>query len=896
MSRQAPKYAIIMAGGKGSRMRSSDRHKTCFLIDGKPAINHAIETYSSCGITRHVVVVGAMAEQVMETVSRQFAGTMFAYQPEQLGTADAARKGAEILAHLDDGQGVLVVAGDKIIESSALEKLINLFVAEDCDLAFLIRKKGDDVGLGRILMNSAGGVTANVEARDIHQRRIYRWIHEAAEAGNPPSKQEISREIAAVFNKERAAKAFGELWDRMQETESALSANELLGLVPPEMTVFEFAGDAGGFTPEEAESTPFVNQSVYLIRLGALRYALPRLDSSNAQQEEYLPDIITLLASHPDYQVRSLLLGDPFQVMGFNDPEELLRIEEHIQSRKQARMSPALAPSPAFRSIPQWRESFEKLKAGDRDHDQQLWNELGSIYGGDEQTLRGRMDAYLSVLDHAGRRFRQDEGVLIVRSPGRVNLLGRHIDHQGGNCNLMTIGYETIIVAHPRQDDRILLHNTDSERFPDRDFRIGDLIADLPWDDWLSLVNSDTVSQMVSLAKGDWSQYVKAACIRLQKRFAATRLFGADMVIQGEIPIAAGLSSSSALLVGAVEAMVAINKLDTFPSQLVDLCGEGEWFVGTRGGSADHAAIKLGQKGKVVKVRFFEFSVEKTVPFPDNHVLVVCDSGIKAQKTQDARDQFNQRITCYRIGFLLIKQLFPQYAPILHHLRDVNVDNLGVPLSWIYKILLRLPEAATHEELKAMLSEEDLDRAFSVYNPDGLYPIRGVVLFGLAESQRSRLYADLLEQDRLEEIGELMRISHDGDRVSRSDEGGNSSAFQAPTSNTALLDLIDDLESGEPERVVRAQLEKQPGSYHCSIPEIDRMVDISVRCDGVIGAQLAGAGLGGCMMVLIRTDGVDGLTRALAEGYYGPAGREPVILTCRPIAGSDMLLSETLEI
>ena len=62
-----------------------------------------------------------------------------------------------------------------------------------------------------------------------------------------------------------------------------------------------------------------------------------------------------------------------------------------------------------------------------------------------------------------------------------------------------------------------------------------------------------------------------------------------------------------------------------------------------------------------------------------------------------------------------------------------------------------------------------------------------------------------------------------------------------------VLDLapsFEDLESGEPERVERAQLHWQPGSYRCSVPEIDHMVDLALRVEGVVGAQLAGAGLG----------------------------------------------------
>ena len=233
------------------------------------------------------------------------------------------------------------------------------------------------------------------------------------------------------------------------------------------------------------------------------------------------------------------------------------------------------------------------------------------------------------MIQKAARLLDEEERILLVRSPGRVNLMGRHVDHQGGHCNLMTIGYETLMVVHPRNDDRMRIYNLDGMRFPERQFSIGELIADLPWEDWLSLINSEQVSNMVLNADGDWSQYVKAAVLRLQKKFSSVRLRGVDMVVHGDIPIAAGLSSSSALVVATAEAMVSVNQLDTFPSQFVDLCGEGEWFVGTRGGSADHAAIKLGQRGKVVKVTFFPFAVQDIVSFPEEYVLVVCDSGVK---------------------------------------------------------------------------------------------------------------------------------------------------------------------------------------------------------------------------------------------------------------------------
>jgi len=80
-----------------------------------------------------------------------------------------------------------------------------------------------------------------------------------------------------------------------------------------------------------------------------------------------------------------------------------------------------------------------------------------------------------------------------------------------------------------------------------------------------------------------------------------------DCAVTGDIPVAAGLSSSSAVLVAVAHAAVAINDFDLEPRQFVDLCGEGEWFVGSRGGAADHAAIRFGRRGSIAHVRFFPF-------------------------------------------------------------------------------------------------------------------------------------------------------------------------------------------------------------------------------------------------------------------------------------------------
>jgi N-acetylgalactosamine kinase len=910
MGGRSPHYTIVLAAGEGTRMGSSTLHKVCFPIDGQPAINRALKVYDECGIRQHILVVGALAGQVVETVGAAFDNVIFVYQADRLGTAHAAQQAMKVLEGLESEQDVLLVAGDRIIKSSVLEQLFDLYYSQSCDMVVLAVPGRQKSSQGRLVTGARGQLVGIVEAADIRQRHVYRKLHELARHGSVPDRGGLYDVIRVGFAGDenqppdvKYEKAFGDLWHALAVDKRDLSAAELLRFIPDHKTKFEFSDEPGQTlikTPAQVEKSDWLNTSVYLMKTGALKYALSRLDRDNAQREEYLSGMVYRLSlaierDRRKYKIKYLPVKDPGGVLGFNNPSELLEVEASIKSnRKKPAFEKVLSQS-SYRKIVDWLASFEGIANRGQTVDELLRQELAELYGAETEVILERAQAYISTLKHAVGVVDPDKKVFIVRSPGRVNIMGRHIDHQGGICNLMAIGYETLMIVRPREDDLVRIFSLNSDHFPDREFSIGKMVEDLPWDDWFSLINSEKVSEMVQTYGGDWAQYIKAAVLRLQKKFTTEKLSGMDLVVSGNIPMAAGLSSSSTLVVGTAEAAVTINGLDTSPAQLVDLCGEGEWFVGTRGGSADHTAVKFGQKGKVVKVTFFDFSILDTVPFPQEYVLVVCDSGLKAQKTGNARDLFNHRVCCYRMGFLLIKKHFPQYASALEHLRDVNMKKLNIPLSWIYRILLHLPRGATRDELRAVLPDVDLDVFFSQHDPppDGLYPIRGVVLYGLAEMERAKLFADAMKGGRVEDVGHLMNISHDGDRVISIHDDGSEASYRAPTSNDYILSLIEDLESGDLERVSRAQLQWQPGSYSCSLPDIDRMVHISMQTDGVAGAQLAGAGLGGCMMVFTHRDAVSNLVHNLTEQYYVPHARPPATLTCRPVAGSNVLLRES---
>ncbi len=517
--------------------------------------------------------------------------------------------------------------------------------------------------------------------------------------------------------------------------------------------------------------------------------------------------------------------------------------------------------------------------------------EFHGIYGDSPELIEERRQAYIKTLTAFGRTFGYTNRVIISRSPGRINLMGRHVDHQGGHINQMAINREVLMVVQRRHDDRVVVQNVDRERFEPVTFVIGEEYTSDAAGNWQRWVDSDEIKGRLAQTQGNWGNYVRAALFRLQDVHRSTPLYGMNMMVHGNIPIAAGLSSSSAIVVGTAEAAVRINELALQPQQFVDLCGEGEWYVGTRGGSGDHAAMKFGAKGSIAHVRFLPFHVEGFVQFPQGYRLVVCQSHGQAHKAAGTRNIFNSKVATYRLGFLLIQEKFPHHAPKLEHLRDVNAEHLGVDLAEIYEMLRALPERATRAEIREMLAgkhEDKLAEYFSTHDePPGGYELRKVCLFGLGECARTKICPSFLRNGDIVGFGELMKISHDGDRVSRRVDGGME-PYDNEFRDTEIDGLIADLRSGAPERVERAQMHHRPGGYGCSTEGIDFMVDTACAVEGVAGAQLAGAGLGGCIMVLVKDEAVPALVERLTAEYYNndPEEAKQKIEACVPIDGS----------
>lgn len=792
--------SIIMAGGKGTRMGSTTKHKVCFDIAGVPAVNRAIEIYNLCGIKRHCIVIGYRAGQVIETVGNRFENVFFAYQDQPRGTGHAVSIGAKLLEAMNFDGSVFVIAGDKVIQPQAINRLLKIFRQHNCDLAFVTGPRQFAPDSGVIVYNTRGHVVADVEIKEIKKAKESRQCFRFS-SGDTFTAREVDQNFA----------------------------------------------DA--------------NLSVYLFKAEALFTGLKKIPPATATREQYFTDIIEVLAADSRRVVEAVPIHDRTEVMAYNNPQELLDIQDVYRAavrRPRADVGAEQWPV-TLKTAEKWVATFTRPSQKVKQFFHHVYGELPE------------MQRYSQLANGFAEQFGAKTKFAIIRSPGRVNLMGRHIDHQGGETNIMAIDREVLMAVAPRDDDAINLCNRNNQQFFARNFRISDEVSRLDWDDWLTVVNGPALQRMLTEARGDWGNYVKAAVFRLQEQFRDKKLCGMDIFVDGNIPMAAGLSSSSALVVAAAEATVAFNHLPIETQQLVDLCGEGEWFVGTRGGAADHAAIKLSQRGIVTHVGFFPFRVIKTAPFFKDCALVICNSGESAQKSHGAKAIFNQKVMSYHIGRALINKMFPQYAPAIKHLRDVNCETLRCDRADIFRVLSALPVtislARVREELTDASEEERaaLERLLSNQSePAAGYPVRDVCLFGLAECARSQEAIGALAAGDPVRFGELMNLSHDGDRVA----DANGHDHNGSLSDADFQRLI--------EQAGRHPLHLQPGGYACSTKTIDRIVDTVKKLPGVFGAQLAGAGLGGCTMILAKTGAAGRVVEKLNQLGYQADIMRPV--------------------
>jgi galactokinase len=222
--------------------------------------------------------------------------------------------------------------------------------------------------------------------------------------------------------------------------------------------------------------------------------------------------------------------------------------------------------------------------------------------------------------------------------PGRIEFLGKHTDYAGGRSLVCAIDRGIAMVVSARSDSTLCMIDAVSG----------------------SRIEFELSPDLTPVA-GEWSNYPMTVARRVARNFAG-RFGGADIAFASDLPPAAGLSSSSALMIATFLALDGVNDLRNRPEYVANIRSDedlasylatvengqtfgtliGDAGVGTLGGSQDHTALLCGREGMLRQYGFCPVTHERDVPLPPDHVFVVAVSGVVANKTGEARELYNR--------------------------------------------------------------------------------------------------------------------------------------------------------------------------------------------------------------------------------------------------------------
>jgi galactokinase len=241
----------------------------------------------------------------------------------------------------------------------------------------------------------------------------------------------------------------------------------------------------------------------------------------------------------------------------------------------------------------------------------------------------------------------------LVSAPGRVNLIGEHIDYHGLAVLPMAMRRSVRVAFRARADRTI--RAVSAGGYGCREFA---------WDPLL-----------VPTTSGDWENYLRAAAQAVAGKWGIG--FGLDAAIVSDLPAAAGLSSSSALIVAFTLSLLEANRRRPSFQELMEILPEGEQFVGTRGGGMDHAASLASQEGCASLIEFDPLSV-RPIAVPEDWAFLVAHSLTVAEKAGAAREQYNARRAA---GTTALKRLgFRSYRAAIQGRTPADLEALAKSL------------------------------------------------------------------------------------------------------------------------------------------------------------------------------------------------------------------------
>jgi galactokinase len=456
-------------------------------------------------------------------------------------------------------------------------------------------------------------------------------------------------------------------------------------------------------------------------------------------------------------------------------------------------------------------------------------------------------------------KFKNDYGrpaEFVSRSPGRVNLIGEHIDYSLYQVLPMAVTVDVLVAVavHPTATGSvptIRMSNVEDWKFPSREFEIP-VDGDIPIDATLH----------------EWTNYFKSglngAFRLLRKRNPSFTPAGMDIVVHGTVPAGSGLSSSTAFVCASALAVLAANGKQTVDkNELCQLTIVSERAVGVNSGGMDQVASVFSLRGSATYVSFVPELKAEPVKFPSTKpelTFLVAQSFVKSFKAVTAPICYNLRVVeCTLASSVLAKliglkrELPADQSPLQISLRGFQNTYFEEKSGIKDNLKTNIKDFQAQLEKLIELVEEYLPQKEG-YTREEIAGILGISLEELNQQYMSRFVVQgerfKLRQRALHVYGEALRVVRFKGMLS-----------SPPTS------ILDDTLLKDLGNLMNEAQSSNKDLYDCSCPELDELCKLA-REAGAYGSRLTGAGWGGCCVHLVPKDKVDQVKKAWEEKYY----------------------------
>lgn len=300
----------------------------------------------------------------------------------------------------------------------------------------------------------------------------------------------------------------------------------------------------------------------------------------------------------------------------------------------------------------------------------------------------------------------------IFAAPGRVNLIGEHTDYADGFVMPAAIDFATFAAISPRKDGLVMIH---SENYQEQvKYRLDELPA---------------------RGSGQWSDYPLGVLWALRKE--RIELPGLSLTLNGDVPVGAGLSSSAAVEVAAMVAVLKLAGAKVPLPSVAQLCQRAEnEYVGASTGIMDQFIACCGAKNNALLLdcRSLQY---RLAPIPEDVSLVISNTMVKHSH---AGGEYNTRRAEVEEGTAILRR----HRPEIKKLRDATMEDLAKWGSEMPEGVLKRTRHVITEDIRTVAAAEALE--------SGNMPKLGRLLYEAHESYRDDFEGSCPEADVLVEL------------------------------------------------------------------------------------------------------------------------------------------------